>query len=393
MKSQLLVFSVLVALVSSGCGKSQKNKSVTAPPPPPAVEQTPTAPAPEVQVESAATPTPAPAATPAEITDISTLGAENMDADLSDYDLENHRLAQIFTMGRDLTGLKNSSGLHYTGSSVDNLLSDLLKKQNQISSAEAKSRNQKAAQSIQSIGLSIDENHRNLLVSVDILKNGKTETILLEGSLNFTNSLGQKMSLLESRNSKNPVKASLTCLDIDRECETSRLTLRMGSPEKAAVVEVILRQNYSDLHVDFPKHPETTSDYLAVETFFYNSQKSTTELNRVKEIKMNTFEVVQGVSGFQISILGYNQQFLSFKGELLAPAHGTVVSLDLDRSTTLYPKYKADLANKISDAKLVNNNGLGQLRLELQTAAKQDLGSNQIYMTFKRILKPIAYKL
>ncbi len=75
MKSQLLVFSVLVALVSSGCGKSQKNKSVTAPPVPPAAEQAPTNPAPEVQVESAATPTPAPENKPVEITDISTLGA------------------------------------------------------------------------------------------------------------------------------------------------------------------------------------------------------------------------------------------------------------------------------------------------------------------------------
>jgi hypothetical protein len=96
---------------------------------------------------------------------------------------------------------------------------------------------------------------------------------------------------------------------------------------------------------------------------------------------------------------GYNNELLGFAGPLLAPEAGTGVNIKLSRlakdkedSLDLINtnSTKLNYANWIAEARLVANNGLGQVRVSLKMRKVGAYGQDQFAVTFMRRIKPIV---
>ncbi|MNL40579.1 hypothetical protein D3C87_1629380 [compost metagenome] len=114
---------------------------------------------------------------------------------------------------------------------------------------------------------------------------------------------------------------------------------------------------------------------------------------------MSSFEVVNGRSGVTLAIEGLNKELLAFAGPLLAPEAGTAVNVTLsrvkqDREDTLdllaAGKNKLNFANWIGQARMVANNGLGQVRLALKMRKRGNYKQDQFAVTFMRTINPIV---
>lgn len=302
-----------------------------------------------------------------------------------------------------MTGGMTADGLVYTSSSTDDLLT-FLRLRNERVSYETRQANLAAAASVVSAKLNIDEFSGDAIVTVKVQEGSDVKVYNLAGMNNLGGGTASNLRSVRAGNGETstgtrPIEGTLKCMDLDGGCDTTFVRLRLGYTGSSSIVNLVFRNSAADLFVKFPDVRSENAEYLFLQEFVTNTIRQIQIPNRIKTVRMNSWEVVNGRSGVMVSVKGFNNELLGFASPLLAPEAGTGVNInasrlakDKDDSLDLLDWDRAQLnyANSIGEARLVANNGLGQVRLLLKMRKRGNFPQEQFMMTFMRKIKPLV---
>lgn len=291
---------------------------------------------------------------------------------------------------KKLTGFSSNEGLVYTDSSDDDLLAYLRHRNEALSSGEQKSRNLETAQKVTFARLSVV--HGTPVVTLDLGE----ETYVLTGTTGT--SRAAELRIAEGTSGAQEVEGTWKCLDKDGGCDTSLAHVLIGSRGARAAVSIVFRNSLADLYVKMPLDDSQDPTYLQTKRFFENSESNTNTDFKVDEVYLRSFQVVNGRSGFDTEITGQNGEFFGFAGPLLAPKVGSNVNLEAkmlspseeDTGTSAFSNDQLNLANSITSAHIVNNNGEGKVGVSFELSKGSDGVEHKFVLEFTRIKKSIV---
>lgn len=319
----------------------------------------------------------------------------------SDY--EPNKVSNINREGlsKRLTGGVTPEGLVYTSSATDELL-DFLRARNQRVGQESRRLNEQAAASVVFAKLSVDSLSGDGIVTLKVQEGGEVRVYNLVGSAASgpANTLRKVSAGNGTRTSgSRALEGTLKCVDFDGQCDNVFVRLKIGSSPNSAIINVVFRSSRADLHYSMPGQRSGSPEYETLRRFILNSINQNNSENRLEEARMSSWEVVNGRAGVTLTIRARNQELLGFAAPLLAPEAGTGVNIrvarlakDQEESLDLVSTRatKLNYANWIADARLVANNGLGQVRLALKMRRVGRYSQDQFAVTFMRRIKPIV---
>lgn len=312
------------------------------------------------------------------------------------YDIDN----MTRNISKRLTGAVTSQGLVYTSSGTDSVL-DFLRARNNKAKPEDRQANLAAAGSVLDAKLSIDKLSGDASITLKVQEGNQVSVYNLAGS-----ALGGPANRLVSVTSGNgemttgfnSIEGTLKCLDFDGGCANMFARLKVGQSPYASIVSVIFRHSAADLYFHLPGEYSDNPEYYVLRELAINTIQRADSTNRVKTVRMESWEVVNGRSGVMLSLRAANNELLAFSAPLLAPEAGTGVNIPLARvaedsadslDLVSYKKTKLTYANWIGDARLIANNGLGQVRISLKMRQRGPDTADQFAITFMRKIKPL----
>lgn len=315
------------------------------------------------------------------------------------YDPLDPRNVEKNDVTKRLTGARSEDGLVYTGNSTDYLLTFLRTRMENVKSDAVKRNNLTLAKLVKSAQLRIGE-AGDVIASIRLQDGNEGMTLHLGGAVSSDAFSPLKMSQHDQKQVNMPkADGEFRCLDLNGTCETSMLRLSLNVKGTSGVVNIVFRNSLADLHVRFPSKPSESTEYMNLENFVRNAEYNRDTNFKIKEIRMESFEVVNGRSGFKTVIMGANDEVMAFGGPLLAPEFGTALSLTADRTVELEQSLDLEkigatvsrISDTIASAKIVNNNGLGQVRLSLTLRKRAGFDPDTVFFTMMRVSKPIIY--
>jgi hypothetical protein len=318
-----------------------------------------------------------------------------------DYESNNSSSVVRDGLSKRITGGKTSDSLLYTGTSTDGIHT-YLRSRNEKVGWETRRLNFEAAASVKSAKLTVDSLSGEAIIVLKLEENKILKTYVLAGDMTTgsANILGVVNAGAGAVTSgSQALQGTIKCLDLDGMCENSYLRIKVGGQGvSSAIINVIFRQSAADLYFHLPGEYTDSSEYSDIREMIVNSIKRINSDNRISKIVMNSFEVVNGRSGVDVYIQSRNKELLGFSGPLLAPEAGTAVNVGLSRigneaNDTLdllaLNQWNLNYQNTIAEARMINNNGLGQIRIALKMRKRGQLGGEQFAMTIMRKIKPI----
>lgn len=319
----------------------------------------------------------------------------------NDYRSDDVQSGTRDNVAKRLTGGVTSDGLVYTSSSTDDVL-DFLRARNERVGFDARRANLEAASSVISAKLVSENLGGDAVVTLKIQEGREVKVYNVAGG-----SGAEGTSSLRSVRSGNgerttgtrALSGTIKCIDLDGGCETSFVRLQIGTSPSTAILNFIFRKSSADLYFHLPGDRSDNPEYADIREFALNLVQDVRSSNRIKTSTMSSWEVVNGRSGMTVALKGYNNELLAFSGPLLAPEGGSSVNVPLSRiakddtgslDLVTVSNSKLNYANTIADARLVANNGLGQVRISLKMRKRGTYAQDQFAVTFMRRIKPIV---
>ncbi|MBL7542783.1 MAG: hypothetical protein JNL11_03155 [Bdellovibrionaceae bacterium] len=294
-----------------------------------------------------------------------------------------------FTTGLALTGGASKSGMLFTGSAGDGIISQLLEDE-KIKLAEKQNRNAVLAASIWDMAYLID-NQGQIHLDVELKKgNGLTK---VQAKTLYT--AGQEMSIVSNQSSASGIELRAECLDASAraaQCSNLLVTLIQNDAEAKA----ILRQTYADIWYEHEKI-KSANEYATLVQFFNNAKWDVETANKVSTAYMNTFEVVNGKAGFKVVVTGKRNQLIAFSANLVVKKNSLDPSTAVDKETQFrdIDLWMGRIASKdlafsrsISDARLVQNSTKGQITIDMMVSSAGTGTKNSFTLRFTRIPVP-----
>lgn len=301
-----------------------------------------------------------------------------------------------------MTGGVTADGLVYTSSSTDDLL-NYLRARNEKVSYETRRLNVEAASSVLSAKMTVDGLSGDAVVTLKVLEGGDVKVYNVAGSAANEGAASVLRSVRAGNGEKSTgsrsLEGTLKCVDLDGGCENTFVRLKIGSTGSSAIINIVFRNSVADLYFHLPGQNSDNPEYLRMKDFIVNTIKGVNTTEKIKTVRMSSWEVVNGRSGVALSMKGANNELLAFAGPLLAPEAGTGVNITMsriakDQEDTLdlvsLENTKLNYANWIGEARMVANNGLGQVRLALKMRKRGSYAQDQFAVTFMRRIKPIV---
>lgn len=326
------------------------------------------------------------------------LGTNVLPADYRSNDPGN---ATRDNLTKRMTGGMTEDGLVYTSSSTDELLT-YLRARNEKVGYETRRLNMEAAASVHSAKMSVDSMSGDVIITLKVLEGREVQVYNVAGGLQ-SGAASPVRSVRAGNGEKSTgtraLEGTVKCLDLDGGCETVFARLKIGSSPTSAIINVVFRNSSADLFFQLPGEYSDNPEYLILRDYVRNTIQKVDTVDRVKSVRLSSFEVVNGRSGFAVSLKGANSELLAFAGPLLAPEAGTGVNIYLSRiakeqEDTLdlisLNNTKLTYANWIGEARLVANNGLGQIRIALKMRKRASYAQDQFAITFMRKIKPLV---
>lgn len=300
-----------------------------------------------------------------------------------------------------MTGGVTGDGLVYTSSSTDELL-NFLRARNERVDEVTRRRNLDTAASVRSAKMTVDGLSQDVVLTLKIQEGSQVKIYNVAGTLSEGAAVpvrGVKAGNGEVTTGARPIEGTAKCLDLDGGCETTFVRLKIGPAGSSAILNVVFRNSLADLYFNLPGKYSDNPEYLLLREMALTSASNSRGLNKVDYARMNSWEVVNGRSGVALSLKSKNEELLAFSGPLLAPEAGTGVNLLLARLTkdsedTLdllsMQKPLLNYANSIGEARMIANNGLGQVRIALKMRQRVNFPQDQFAITFMRKIKPLV---
>lgn len=412
-KHRLITTALLASLSITGCGKKKDLVNNPPPPPPPTQQQTSPQTGPDGKPLNGqlggGLPIPngenQPAPTnPPVITDTRPAPAGETNELPQDYKPNDPRNVNRDNLTKRMTGGVTQDGLVYTSSSTDELLNFLRARNDKVDEATRRL-NLDAAASVQSAIMSVDSLSGDVVVTLKVLEGREVKVYNAGGVTSYGGPAATLRPVIGGQNTKTtgarPLEGTLKCLDLDGGCETTLVRLKIGSLGSSSIINLVFRNSSADLYFNLPAADAQSdnSEFLILQEYILNTVRRIKTEDRIKTVRMSSWEVANGRSGVTLSIKGHNNELLAFAGPLLAPEVGSGVLVNLarvaqDQEDTLdlisLNQSKLTYANWIGDAKMIANNGLGQVRIAVKMRKRGSSAQDQFLVTFMRTIKPIV---
>lgn len=304
-------------------------------------------------------------------------------------------------LNKRMTGGMTSDGLVYTSSSTDELL-NYLRARNERVDEYTRRQNLEAAASVISAKMTVDGLTNDLIVTLKVQEHHGVKVYNVAGSLSSgaaTPVRSVRAGNGEKTTGHRPLEGTAKCMDLDGGCETTFVRLKMGEAGSSAILNLVFRNSSADLYFHLPGEHSDNPEYLILREYAINTIQRSNTPDKIKSVKMNSWEVVNGRSGVTLVMRGANSELLAFAGPLLAPEAGTGVNINLsrianDQEDTLdlisLHNTKLNYANWIGEARMIANNGLGQVRIALKMRKRASYAQDQFAVTFMRKIKPLV---
>lgn len=281
-----------------------------------------------------------------------------------------------------LTDGVSNFGLLYTGSSDDGILGKLVA-ESKDKSADQQKADKALAISIFDISYLVDRTGQ-LTIDMSIKNNGITE----ERRFQMPFEANDRMALAHS-----PLRVTAECIDADKFSDDCS-NLLVGIEKDGAQAMAILRQTKANLW--YQVNVVDDEEYNELVQFLRNSKLDYETDNKVDQVYLNTFEVVGGKSGYTAVIMGKAKQVISLKSDLLvkkdlsASLNDVEKATDWDELNLFMTRSGKDLRfmNMFKSATLTQNNGKGQITVDMNVESKVSKAKNKVILKFTRKAVP-----
>jgi hypothetical protein len=309
---------------------------------------------------------------------------------------------------QEIANIQNESR-RYSGSVNDGLREYLMSQMDQVVDPVQRGRNLRFAFSIIDAKLRPIENSKRLQLKIKILQMGKEKESDRERVLTFSGALGlqkksNRLELISGTKGKDGKfhvqanqKATLICMDANRPkmlaCQTKVARVFLNN----AYVQIILRTATVHTQAEFPKRTCYTPECEDAYGIFKYTMDGTQNASALKSAVMDTAEIIQGKSTFNILLVTNDGEALKFAGPLsnpeFYPTTNTPVDTELssdervDASTKTI--LKSNIAKTFRDVRLRRNDGNGTLLIDVLMKVLENGERDNFQMAMSREIAPI----
>lgn len=279
-----------------------------------------------------------------------------------------------------------SGELNYTSASADGLMEEF-KSYNLKVGAKQQEMNQNLAKSIVSAKIRRANSTGDVFVDLIVDEFGKMQTYVIKA-----NEDDDKMQLthVKSTGDLEFQGGFLKCTDLDGGCENAYAKIKL----EGAYARVIFRNSYSDAHFLVQKQV-SNSNFDLWKSYINNTVEGSPLAQKIDYVQMASFEIVNGRAGMGAMMITQDLDMVGLSIPLLAPEKGTKLNVpvaklsDISKNYDLAPlasTYTQRLSQALTDVRLINNNGKGQLKLQLKLS-EQGQSSASIWLVLSSVKK------
>ena len=177
----------------------------------------------------------------------------------------------------------------------------------------------------------------------------------------------------------------LKCLDVDGACLNSYAKIKLSG----AYTRIIFRNSYAHNHFLIQKDITNNAAFDVMKSYIKNASNDLDTNQKIDGLELASFEVTNGRAAMGAMLTTKDQQMIGLSIPLLVSGKNSEVNAAVMKSTDLSKSfslpsgvhYSQKLASSITEVRLVNNNGLGQLKVKLT------IGSGSVWMITSPVKK------
>lgn len=297
------------------------------------------------------------------------------------YNPDSPKSLDIQSIEKKLTGGTGEGGIVYTSSSTDDI-HNFLRARSQRVNEESRRLNAEASGSVLSANLT--ESAGVSTVTLRVREGEYTKVYQLAGRA--AGPKGGALKVTAASTGTRPVDGTLACLDADGGCETSFARVRLGETGANGIINIIFRKSEAAVHFNLPKERSGSVDYENMREFILNTSRDVRTDNKIVDVRMSSWEITGGRAGVDLSLVGGNGEYIGYSVPLIARPEGTYVTT---AATKIANTQGRKLAETVESARLIANNGLGQVRLAIKMKSRGGSAQDEFKVTFMRVMKPL----
>lgn len=281
--------------------------------------------------------------------------SEDEASPIDQYDSTKASNVDTFLFPKNITGAVTVEELLYTSTSVDSLIATI---RSRIQSESESSRKDevRVAFSVMTANLNLNQQNKSATITLKVKEQGQEKLFGFQ-VINYDGKLNRAVAI-QNRGLDTvakEVKATFKCLDQDGSCDSALFRVK---PNGGGVISILFRQSFADLNVVIFEKNLSSNSMSTLEPVVLNTTSKKESTQQISSVRLNSFEVVGGVSGFQLAIKTNRDDGLMIAGPLVTAY--SKAKLDI-----LLAKSSSALSNSVIGAKLLANNGLGMLKIAL----------------------------
>jgi hypothetical protein len=312
--------------------------------------------------------------------------------------------AGAFLGERVASDIRSGAGetLYYTGAGQDTLreqLYVLVNNQEAMLDPQSRAENKALAQSLQLSSFEVDWSSRRGKLAFKYLRNGNKAQVEMEGAVD------EVMQYRVGAITREPfIMADVACMDLSGGCKTVHIKVQEASSGKIRTAHMIARHTSASLYIEgnapgVSKNPE----YDRLMSILLNTTKNPAGYNVVNKLTLTTSETIGGASNFAITMrLNLLDQWnrlasdlVQVTGPLAKPKSNDQLNVGITVSPAItvidgeVVPVDGRLVDVIRDARLLKNDGRGNLQVELTVRnTTADSLVDRIVLTVARIHTP-----
>lgn len=318
----------------------------------------------------------------------------------SEYDPMDPKNLTRADLQKRLTGGVESDGMVYTDASEDYLITFLRNRFDAVENQVIRERNLKLAQSILDVKVSKEASGRSL-IRIKMKVDKKERVTILTGDFDANLRYSKVSGSGGNATVPEAVVGELRCLDLNQNsCETAFLRLMVGQPGQRATAAVVLRDTTARLNVSMNLEEKSDPVYSQLRDLMVASMFNASGEDKLKPIQVTSFVVANGRSAMKIRMISEQNEILVFSSKLLSQqGAGSEVNLAVDRNLEFEDMNDIEnmigrstkISDSIKEVRMVNNNGLGQVKFKLMWNNKVSQQAQAISFHFMREVKPLLF--
>ena len=299
---------------------------------------------------------------------------------------EETTIASDFSQAAAKTG-GQVKDLFYTGAGSDGLMNEfksyglkVSKEQQQMNANLAKAISSARLGSLGS--LITDEKIMDLIIDETVNGSGGLKSYRLKAKKD-----GNKMILssLSAGGNLQFQGGFLKCLDKDGGCLAAYAKIKFSG----AYTRVIFRNSYTHVSFSTQKNVSNNRAFDGMKEYLNNASNGVSTNQKLDSIEVASFEITNGRAAMGAMLTTVDQQMIGLQIPLLVSGVNSDINTVVTRSSDLAKSfslpsgknYSQQLAQSISEVRLVNNNGRGHVKLQFS------FSNNLIWITLSPVKK------